>query len=49
MNAYIIKIRQARVAAIQLRVLAKTSMDAFMVGLPMLEGNASFSISVRLA
>jgi hypothetical protein len=49
MNAYIIKIRQAGMAAIQLRVPAKTSMDAFMVGLPMLPGNASASISVRPA
>jgi hypothetical protein len=49
MNAYIIKIRQARAAAIQLRVLANTSMDAFMVGLPLLPGNTSASISVRPA
>lgn len=49
MNAYIIKIRQAHTATIQLCVLAKTSMDAFMVGLPMLEGNTSSSISVRPA
>lgn len=49
MNAYIIKIRQAHTAAIQLRVLAKTSVDAFMVGLPMLPTNAPASISVRPA